>query len=120
MPYADKEKAKAYSHAYHVKTWNKRKARHKKLKNERRTLLANWLREYKSSLSCQKCYENHPACLDFHHIDAKTKDGTVANMVVEGYSKANILKEIKKCVILCRNCHAKEHYQLNNAGLAQW
>src|SRR5690348_8068902 len=120
MPYASKEKAKEYSKAYHLRTWSKRKAKHKQWRDKRRALLSEWLRDYKSRLFCQICKENHPACLDFHHSDAKTKDGAVANMVVEGYSKENILKEIEKCVVLCKNCHAKEHFRLSSAGLAQW
>lgn len=111
MPYASKERAKEYNHQYFLKNWSKRKAKHKEWKSKRRASLAEWLRIYKEKLFCQNCKENHPATLDFHHIDSKTKDGTIANMVSEGYSTVSILKEINKCIILCKNCHAKEHFK---------
>ncbi len=31
-------------------------------------------------------------------------------MVKNGYGKALILSEIKKCIPLCANCHAIRHY----------
>lgn len=110
MPYTDKEMAKVYQKIYHLRTWPNRKEQHKESKSKRRTILALWLKEYKLNLSCLHCKENHPACLDFHHVNTKEKEGTVANMISEGYSTATILKEIKKCIVLCKNCHAKIHF----------
>jgi hypothetical protein len=31
-------------------------------------------------------------------------------MVTSNYSKERIKKEIDKCIVLCANCHRKEHY----------
>jgi hypothetical protein len=38
----------------------------------------------------------------------------IAQAVNQGWSKERILEEIKKCDVLCANCHFKEHY---NAGI---
>lgn len=114
MPYTDKEKAKEYSRQYHLKTWSLRKIRHRDLKQLRRDKLSEWLRTYKANLSCEKCSESHPSCLDFHHINSATKEGTISNMISEGYSTKTILSEIEKCIILCKNCHAKIHYKIKN------
>ena len=70
-----------------------------------------WWEEYKSSLKCSKCLENHPGCLEFHHKNSEEKEHNVANMI-KSYSKSKILEEIKKCDILCANCHRKLHYEL--------
>ena len=110
MPYKDKEKERKYQQEYHLRTWGKRKIRHKELRSIRRRVLATWLRGYKKNLQCILCNENHPACLDFHHKNRDDKDSSVANMVSEGYSTESIMKEIGKCIVLCRNCHAKTHY----------
>ncbi len=48
------------------------------------------------------------AALDFHHPD-KNKKHNVGNMIRDGYSWANILKEIKKCIVICCRCHAELH-----------
>ena len=69
-----------------------------------------WFKEYKSSLKCSKCDENHPSCLDFHHIDKSTKKYDVSEMIHGTYSRKLIIEEIEKCVILCANCHRKRHY----------
>jgi hypothetical protein len=31
-------------------------------------------------------------------------------MAGDGVIEARILKEIEKCIVLCANCHAKEHW----------
>jgi dsDNA-binding SOS-regulon protein len=111
MPYADKEKAREYNKQYHIKTWLNRKSKHLEWKRERRVKLAFWLKEYKQNLSCVRCNEKHPACLDFHHLNGREKDASVSNMISQGFSMETIIKEIGKCIVLCRNCHAKEHYK---------
>ena len=113
MPFLDKEKAKEYHKLYHLQNWPKRKAKHQDSKRKRRTKLALWLRKYKKDLFCINCKENHPACLDFHHRNGEEKDGTISNMIGEGYSIKTITKEIEKCIVFCRNCHAKAHFEIN-------
>jgi hypothetical protein len=68
-----------------------------------------WLREYRSKLGCQECQENHPACLQFHHVDPNTKEINLSFAANRGWSKKRILKEIEKCIVLCANCHFKLH-----------
>jgi len=78
--------------------------------NRKRTNLRKWFEEYKKTLSCIKCGENHPACLDFHHIDSTTKEHTISLMIGGTYSIDTVMREIEKCDILCANCHRKLHY----------
>lgn len=62
---------------------------------------------------CQRCAETHPGILDFHHIDPETKLFNIGKALnVDGNLKitdADILQEIQKCELLCRNCHGKHH-----------
>jgi len=109
MPIIDKEKAREYQRLYHLKTWSKRKNRHKILKDKRNGELESWLREYKRTILCSVCGENHPACLDFHHKNPQNKINTISDLVNRGYSKETIFREINKCIVLCKNCHAKLH-----------
>lgn len=65
---------------------------------------------FKETLSCTVCGENHPATLDFHHVIRSPDNKKVHRLVGDGlYKKA--LEEIKKCVVLCANCHRKHHYE---------
>lgn len=69
-----------------------------------------WFIDYKSTLKCSQCNENHPSCLEFHHLNPKLKENGIAKMVSNNVDKKLILKEIEKCIILCSNCHKKLHY----------
>lgn len=67
-------------------------------------------RKFKKTLKCEKCGENDQACLDFHHLNKKDKEYSIAQMVIRRMSMNKIKKEIQKCIVLCSNCHRKEHY----------
>jgi len=75
-----------------------------------RTKVKKWLEEFKNTLSCIKCGENHPACLDFHHRDPSNKEYTISYMLAGTFSLEKLKKEIEKCDVLCSNCHRKLHY----------
>lgn len=72
--------------------------------------LYGWWRTIKSQYKCMLCGEDHPACIHFHHIDPTKKTNNLSAMISK-YSKERILEELKKCIPLCANCHAKEHYK---------
>jgi hypothetical protein len=79
-----------------------------------------WLLEIKMGLQCEKCGENHPAALDFHHLDPNEKELKISSRVTcNSKKKEKILEEIKKCIVLCANCHRKEHATLINEYLKQ-
>ncbi len=69
-----------------------------------------WLSEYKGARGCSRCNEVDPICLDFHHLDPTIKDGMISTMMT--CSQKRILDEISKCIILCANCHRKEHHKV--------
>lgn len=112
-------KSKAKNTRYHCcKTcWNKQnKARYLANKeyyidkaNKRKKELREWLSQYKANIGCQNCPENHPACLHFHHRDSETKEFEICDALCTRGMDV-IHEEIKKCDILCANCHAKKHF----------
>ena len=73
----------------------------------------------KMQAGCEKCgYRNHPAALTFDHLDPatkyRTKSGNLVHLadMIKGnrYSLATVLREIKKCRVLCFNCHMEDTY----------
>lgn len=56
---------------------------------------------------CEICLENHPACLEFHHVNPIEKEYSIS--AIAGKTMKTILKEVGKCKILCANCHRKLH-----------
>jgi hypothetical protein len=65
-----------------------------------------WFFELKKELKCEICNFSHPAALDFHHIDPTQKKFTISP---NKHNKKEVLEEIKKCRVLCSNCHRIEH-----------
>ena len=59
---------------------------------------------------CVVCGEKHPACIQFHHINPKTKIDRVNRLLAQTKSLAAVKAEIAKCEMLCANCHAKRHW----------
>src|SRR5215469_14181741 len=115
MPFKDKEKAAAYRKEYQ-RGWYQRykdKILEKRLEKRRKRELEirDWFRRYKSELYCIECGESHPACLQFHHRDGEEKSFTISNAVLRGPGIKALIKEIKKCDVLCVNCHAKLHWR---------
>lgn len=91
---------------------------HKKVvfKNNKRKLAKRkiFYEDFKSTLKCSKCNENHPATLDFHHLDKNKKEYDVASMMCRGYSVEKVMTEVNKCIVLCSNCHRKLHWEERN------
>jgi hypothetical protein len=111
MPYKDPEFKKAYHKEHSRKYYEKNKEKVKASSAATRARGKEKWDLYKGSLHCARCPEEHIACMDFHHIDPSEKEYEVSKLVSNGmYTKA--YKEIKKCIVLCANCHRKHHYEL--------
>lgn len=84
---------------------------HKRIRNRK------WLYEYKKNLCCEVCgysKKTHPdtfvtQALEFHH-PKKNKRFAVSDGSNRGFAIKTILKEIKKCKVLCSRCHIEAHY----------
>lgn len=75
------------------------------------------LREVKRKLvefmggECAHCKNKFPdVAFDFHHLDPTTKEISY-NLRHRSFESA--LKEVKKCIMLCSNCHRIEHARLD-------
>jgi hypothetical protein len=56
--------------------------------------------------ACAICgFDDHPAALQFHHIDRSEKSFTIRNG--ETRSLDRMRQEASKCALLCANCHAQ-------------
>jgi hypothetical protein len=118
MPYKDpkvrKDKQKVYAAAHYEKTKEETK---KRTKEKRSSFKKEW-KAFKATLYCVKCGFNHPAALDFHHEDPSTKTDSVNQLVSDGRFKA-AMEEVKKCVVLCANCHRTHHHDERHAAKKQ-
>jgi len=58
---------------------------------------------------CKKCGNNNPMVLELHHLNEKTKENCFSDMIRKKINIRNLFDEIKKCKLLCRNCHQEVH-----------
>ena len=57
---------------------------------------------------CATCgWHGNQAALQFHHKNPKEKDFIIGNVANKSWD--SIKAEIKKCILLCANCHIIEH-----------
>lgn len=75
----------------------------RKIKAERR----RWIMEYLAQHPCTQCGEDDPVVLDFHHKSRRRKVQTVSNLISRLVPWEQVLAEIKKCEVLCANCHRR-------------
>jgi len=88
----------------------KEKERLKKMYLEKRKLVD----DYKLKKGCEICgYKKCSFALVFHHW-RKNKEFEMNQIV--GRSIEDIKKEMKKCKILCMNCHAELHHKIGFLG----
>jgi hypothetical protein len=58
--------------------------------------------------SCGICgYARSPAALHFHHVDRRVKDFTFGQRLYRTWDA--LVAEMRKCVLLCANCHSEVH-----------
>lgn len=101
-----------------------RKSKQKKGKRKpyvseyQRRKLRHWFRAYKAGKVCQgiksdgtPCLEDHPACIEFHHLDPDNKEDTIHHLIRIGAPIGKIKEELDKCIPVCANCHKKIHWE---------
>lgn len=83
-----------------------------KLKSRKKRKNLPKLMKYLKSHPCVNCGEENPTVLEFDHIrDKKCK----ISRLMERAAWKTVLKEIKKCQVLCSNCH-----QIKTAKQFNW
>ena len=63
---------------------------------------------------CITCGEDDPVVLDFDHRDGNTKIGNISDMARFSLGLDTLMKEIKKCDVLCANCHRRRTAKQQN------
>ena len=98
-------------------------------RNKVRDRRVYWLRKIKTSKGCEKCgYNESPVALDFAHINPREKHLAMVmrsggNGIINLYTRIcivdkekntlylkELIAEVRKCKILCKNCHVIETY----------
>lgn len=60
---------------------------------------------------CSKCgYDKCMDALQFHHVDPTKKEFALGQG--RGFNIDRIREELKKCIMVCSNCHIEMHYNM--------
>lgn len=66
---------------------------------------------------CTKCgYSKSKRALHFHHLDPAQKDIKISE--ANNPSWERLEQELKKCILVCANCHAEIHEEIDNQILS--
>lgn len=103
----DKKYISPYNSQIRKNWYNKKKKsseyveRIKKQARDRYKKMQDFLNDYKMSKGCQDCkYKENPVALDFDHVRGKKLRNVSQSKSI---SQAKI--EMKKCEVVCSNCH---------------
>lgn len=112
MPTKDKERQAKYAKAHYLKNKEKVIARAHAFTKMTTARNRAFTTRVKRRYGCSHCGMKVPVCLDFHHLRDKVIN--IAEAVKQGYSIEKLKEEIRKCIILCSNCHRIETHKRGN------
>lgn len=102
----------------HLRTWmdqydkehpGMRQVRDDRLRQRRADRYA-FVNDYKQRVGCACCGIKEPIVLQFHHLDSSSKIANIATYVSNPRIPLETIEdELKKCVVLCANCHFLLH-----------
>ena len=77
--------------------------------------LRGWARKRQllaeAGAKCSRCgYSKNLAALVWHHLDPADKSFALDIRSLSNRSEVEIRQEVKKCIVLCANCHAETHH----------
>ena len=85
------------------KRFNKANGKCARIRLKKRRLI---VQNYKVLKGCSICgFNTHYSALDFDHINRSKKKHSISRLVGNRCSWKTIIAEIRKCRVLCANCH---------------
>ena len=100
--------------SYHLGAGQKEKT--KQRTRDKRNLIVKYVQEYKQGKVCTDCKEDYPYwMLEFDHLGDKSFN--ISNFRGYTIDLEKVKSEIKKCEIVCANCHKnRTHFRLVRSG----
>ena len=121
MPLKDLQKRKKYQDTYNKNVWYpQNKAKHLANIKRNKEKTKKFIEEYKRTQKCIDCGfsgQDFPYVLDFDHIqEVGTKRFTIGSWSHSVISLHTIKQEIKKCELVCANCHRIRTFRYKSKG----
>lgn len=103
---------------YYKSHYQKNKKKYIAKSKRRKVKLRLFIQKLKEATPCSDCNRKYPYyIMDYDHINGKTNG--ISILVNRGVGMQILLQEIKKCDLVCSNCHRERTYkrQYKAAGL---
>ena len=115
MAHKDPERRKEYHAKYMKEVWYpKNREKHISYVRRNKDRVIEFIEQYKRARSCVDCGflgKDFPYVLDFDHIDiSSSKKFNIGSWSRAVLSIEAIELEIKKCELVCANCHRKRTF----------
>ena len=99
-----------------LETFERQQSRRRKSDKIKRRRFSKFIKRVKLSLGCGMCgYKKCQSSLHFDHINPSEKKVMISAM--GHHDLKTVKKEIRKCRILCANCHGEHTEQQMRAGV---
>lgn len=112
MPYANSEDQRSYAKDHYLS--NKELYKKRARENTQRYIERNrvYVNSLKEKSGCTDCLVKFPHYqLDFDHLSGFEKYKDVSRLVNSGCSIKKLDEEIRKCQVVCANCHRKRTWE---------
>lgn len=104
-PYGSTEYGRAWREKHKERLAADRKEKYHTVKKKIYLRRRFWINLYKTRKGCITCgYNLHGVAIDFDHVVPSTKSFNISHRLCNATLKS-LFKEIRKCVLLCANCH---------------
>lgn len=84
---------------------------HAEIVTYKRNSMKKALVKYKGGACCKCGYNKCLRALEFHHLNENEKDFGISKTCKDF---DDLKKEVDKCILVCSNCHAEIHEELDN------
>lgn len=110
MPYTDRDTQLKYLNDWYQQNKAEHSAKASTRRKRKRSYRKRFVDRYKALVGCVRCgYKTYVGALDLHHVKPSDKVLNVSRMVSDIWPMRDIKNEIRKCVVLCTNCHREAH-----------
>jgi hypothetical protein len=99
------EKYKEKQRNYYYATADEQRNRARERAHQKRRINQQYVVNYLVSKSCEHCGVSDTRVLSFDHRHDENKFANIADLVSRGAPLNRLIEEIKKCDVLCHNCH---------------
>lgn len=105
------EQYKEKQRKYYYDTADEQRSRARKRVQRKRERNQQWIINRIAGESCSDCGQSDTRVLAFDHVGEELKFANISDLVSRGAPLQKLIEEVKKCRLLCHNCHMLKTFE---------